>query len=1357
MTIIVNPPTTPSSAPATRAGETYVYTSIVASTDANGKYTVPSTQKPDTETLIDPHADFLVGISTQDYSQSQAGKQLDLRFTRPVAISRLSIMNVEDPTIKQVKIYSSDKLTGSASYENVNFENATVSFDNSGSNVITLDYGSGVAMPAEGIFNAYFISLVGTKRITKIEVVTNTQTLSKEFEGGKALTFKVPDFKSIAVNMGASGSVTPGDDEDKPQNIYFFKDDKAITEDTYDLYSEEDYVYPTVKGLAPGATLTFESSNEAVATVTEEGVVTPVSTGEATIYVTASAAPGYYQAGEAQFTLTVTDSTPEPVYQPLKFMRGGEEITDDTYDLNSGVPYETPELKGVVDEATVEWDILCIPEGCATIDADGKVTPVAVGSVTVTATASAVAPLYNETTKSYTLEITDTTPSTTADYLLVSEVEDVVEGTYLIVSADGEKVFDGSGTYQGGYTTIANSSAITVDGDKISISGDQSAYEFSFAKSGNGFTITGAKGMIVAAAHSGASTSQETYITFAATGGSVFLQRGKLTSDDKALLFSTTRGTSSEEYLYFNTNNSIFKIGGSGSTRGIHLYKFDDGTPKPVFQPLKFMKGGEEITDDNYDLNSGVPYETPELTGVVDEATVEWDILCIPEGCATIDADGKVTPVAVGSVTVTATASAVAPLYNETTKSYTLEITDTTPSTTADYLLVSEVEDVVEGTYLIVSADGEKVFDGSGTYQGGYTTIANSSAITVDGDKISISGDQSAYEFSFAKSGNGFTITGAKGMIVAAAHSGASTSQETYITFAATGGSVFLQRGKLTSDDKALLFSTTRGTSSEEYLYFNTNNSIFKIGGSGSTRGIHLYKFDDGQLKKQTLSFEPDSVTGKVGDTVTAPTLSGAKTTVTYSSDDETIAEVDANGALTLKAAGTTTIRATAAEENGYAGATASYEVTVTEETTPPSTSKYVRVDSNDDLGEGSYLVVYENGASSKVFKVIVSGTTVTQSAANAIDAVVTDGELQGSDDIDACLVELVASGSNYFMKAGDYYIYPSQSNLAAETSPTDSRALAVTISSGKVTIKRSQYDHYLTYNEYFRRGGSDTGNMALYVLDDGKPKDQKLAFSETEVNYNMAGSPEFVEPTLSGAKTTVTYASDATSVATVNANTGEVTIQGVGAANITATAIATDKYNKGEASYKITVINKTQYYVKVNSRDGLPGTSQTSATGDYLFVYEDGSKAYVFKAICNGTPTGAGNTSNGHVELEKTGSAIEVALTSDGILATDAVKACKVELAHHSDATRNDWTIKPASLGTYWVRINNDRNNGLRILAMTSSGYSSTFTFDGTGNNLEIKRTDSSRTAYWSYNASSNCFEATATASTISIYQLSE
>jgi len=278
-------------------------------------------------------------------------------------------------------------------------------------------------------------------------------------------------------------------------------------------------------------------------------------------------------------------------------------------------------------------------------------------------------------------------------------------------------------------------------------------------------------------------------------------------------------------------------------------------------------------------------------------------------------------------------------------------------------------------------------------------------------------------------------------------------------------------------------------------------------------------------------------------------------------------------------------------------------------------------------------------------------------------------------------------------------------------------------------------------------------------MLDDGQPKDQHLSFSKDVVTFNIYGKETPVAltgaPTLSGAKTAVTWSSSNTTVAEVD-NEGAVTVKAVGETIITATAEATEKYNEGEASYRIVVTNQAlPYYTKINSIDDLPGTSQTSATGNYIFVYESGSKAYVFKAICNGTPSGSGTDSSGHVELTKEGSAIEVDLTADGILATDAVKECKIELSHHDK--KEAWNIKPASLGTYWVRVYNAGSNNVRILAMTSAGYSGTFTFTGTGNNLEIKRTDSKRDAYWSYNATDNCFEATATASKISIYKLSE
>lgn len=80
----------------------------------------------------------------------------------------------------------------------------------------------------------------------------------------------------------------------------------------------------------------------------------------------------------------------------------------------------------------------------------------------------------------------------------------------------------------------------------------------------------------------------------------------------------------------------------------------------------------------------------------------------------------------------------------------------------------------------------------------------------------------------------------------------------------------------------------------------------------------------------QILVFTPIAATATVGSEFTEPTLSGAVTTVTYTSSNTAVATVDAaTGEVTLVAAGETTITATAAAEGNYNAAETSYVLTV--------------------------------------------------------------------------------------------------------------------------------------------------------------------------------------------------------------------------------------------------------------------------------------------------------------------------------------------------------------------------------------------------------------------------------------------
>ena len=83
--------------------------------------------------------------------------------------------------------------------------------------------------------------------------------------------------------------------------------------------------------------------------------------------------------------------------------------------------------------------------------------------------------------------------------------------------------------------------------------------------------------------------------------------------------------------------------------------------------------------------------------------------------------------------------------------------------------------------------------------------------------------------------------------------------------------------------------------------------------------------------------------------------------------------------------------------------------------------------------------------------------------------------------------------------------------------------------------------------------------------------KDPALSFSETTAS-GVVGEA-FVAPTLTKATTAaVAYTSSDEAVATVNAETGEVTLLAAGETKITATAAENDEYNGGSASYTLIV-----------------------------------------------------------------------------------------------------------------------------------------------------------------------------------------
>lgn len=121
----------------------------------------------------------------------------------------------------------------------------------------------------------------------------------------------------------------------------------------------------------------------------------------------------------------------------------------------------------------------------------------------------------------------------------------------------------------------------------------------------------------------------------------------------------------------------------------------------------------------------------------------------------------------------------------------------------------------------------------------------------------------------------------------------------------------------------------------------------------------------------------------------------------------------------------------------------------------------------------------------------------------------------------------------------------------------------------------KNKFVQFTTYNTYGAYADLQAGSVLPVLYTNGEVGNlsakevQTLAFSESEV-YVALGAP-FTAPVLSGAMTEVTYSSNNTDVATVDA-AGNVTIKDYGTAVITAEAEGTDAYYSASAEYRIVV-----------------------------------------------------------------------------------------------------------------------------------------------------------------------------------------
>ena len=391
---------------------------------------------------------------------------------------------------------------------------------------------------------------------------------------------------------------------------------------------------------------------------------------------------------------------------------------------------------------------------------------------------------------------------------------------------------------------------------------------------------------------------------------------------------------------------------------------------------------------------------------------------------------------------------------------------------------------------------------------------------------------------------------------------------------------------------------------------------------------------------------------------------------VTWSSSNEEVAKINESGAVTLVAAGTAVLKAEyAGVENQYKASSATYTLKVTnEDPNKPGTK-----DNPYTVAQAIAAIEALTDQKATEESYYISGV-VSAFYENA-DDVVSDryNRYYISDNGETTTQLLVFKGKN--LNEADF---------------TDASDLSI----GDKVIICGPIQNYNGNTPEIA-----AGNYIVYIEKATPPvekKDPELSFGEVN-KFTVDIFKTFTAPALTTAEGfdgTVTYASDKAEVAEVNAQTGAVTIKGVGTAEITAKSDATENFKAGSASYTITVTKNAGVdpvgpaaggvFAKVTSTDDI-------VDGQYLIVYEEGGVAF-----------------NGGLEtLDAVGNTIAVTIEDGTIALTEETKAA---VFTWDSATG---TLKAAN-GQYIGVTSN--SNGLKA-SDSADAYTNELSIDDDGN----------------------------------------
>ena len=406
----------------------------------------------------------------------------------------------------------------------------------------------------------------------------------------------------------------------------------------------------------------------------------------------------------------------------------------------------------------------------------------------------------------------------------------------------------------------------------------------------------------------------------------------------------------------------------------------------------------------------------------------------------------------------------------------------------------------------------------------------------------------------------------------------------------------------------------------------------------------------------QTLTgfrYSSSTVTfGATAPTVTAP--GGVETTLSYSATPSTVCTVSSStGALTLAGVGSCVVTATAASTDNYNEATATFTVTVQSVGTLALNLDAIAGDDTVNIAEktAGFTISGDTGSEAGVS---VSVTIGSQSPLTATTD--SDGAWSVSVPADASYITgTSASVSVSASKTG--FTSPSAVtrtlavDLAAPSvSYTAPASLQVGVAVSAVTPSTSDTD-IASYGATGLPSGlsldgatgaiggtpdtaaANPASATVTVTDTaGNPATVTITFpmvakgDQTLTGFRYGSSavtfgstaPTVTEP--GGVQTTLSYSATPSTVCTVGASTGVLTLVGVGSCEITARAASTDNYNEATATFTVTVQSVGTLALNLDAIAGDDTVNLAEKTAGFAISGDTGSETGVSVTVTVGT-----------------------------------------------------------------------------------------------------------------------------------------